>query len=148
MNKALRIASIIGALILASGCGGSAASTDSVASVDSVVTTTDAVAPVATDTTQLAVMPVDLGAYANTVGCTSYEKKATPISYVSEWGYCKFEDVTVQVYAFASPLDLASFVEMLLSSGGKEEDTVTKGLVLFAPDSAAKVEPLRKALGV
>ena len=147
MNKALRIASIIGALILASGCGGSAASTDSVASVDSVVTTTDAVAPVATDTTQLAVMPVDLGAYANTVGCTSYEKKATPISYVSEWGYCKFEDVTVQVYAFASPLDLASFVEMLLSSGGKEEDTVTKGLVLFAPDSAAKVEPLRKALG-
>jgi hypothetical protein len=147
LNKALRIASIIGALILASGCGGSAASTDSVASVDSVVTTTDAVAPVATDTTQLAVMPVDLGAYANTVGCTSYEKKATPISYVSEWGYCKFEDVTVQVYAFASPLDLASFVEMLLSSGGKEEDTVTKGLVLFAPDSAAKVEPLRKALG-
>ena len=143
----MRIASIIGALILASGCGGSAASTDSVASVDSVVTTTDAVAPVATDTTQLAVMPVDLGAYANTVGCTSYEKKATPISYVSEWGYCKFEDVTVQVYAFASPLDLASFVEMLLSSGGKEEDTVTKGLVLFAPDSAAKVEPLRKALG-
>ena len=113
-----------------------------------MVTTTDAVAPVATDTTQLAVMPVDLGAYANTVGCTSYEKKATPISYVSEWGYCKFEDVTVQVYAFASPLDLASFVEMLLSSGGKEEDTVTKGLVLFAPDSAAKVEPLRKALGV
>ena len=147
MNTALRSASIIGALILASGCGGSAASTDSVASVDSVVTTTDAVAPVATDTTQLAVMPVDLGAYANTVGCTSYEKKATPISYVSEWGYCKFEDVTVQVYAFASPLDLASFVEMLLSSGGKEEDTVTKGLVLFAPDSAAKVEPLRKALG-
>lgn len=147
MNKALRIASIIGALILASGCGGSAASIDSVVSVDSVVTT-DAVAPVATDTTQLAVMPVDLGAYANTVGCTSYEKKATPISYVSEWGYCKFEDVTVQVYAFASPLDLASFVEMLLSSGGKEEDTVTKGLVLFAPDSAAKVEPLRKALGV
>ena len=143
----MRSASIIGALILASGCGGSAASTDSVASVDSVVTTTDAVAPVATDTTQLAVMPVDLGAYANTVGCTSYEKKATPISYVSEWGYCKFEDVTVQVYAFASPLDLASFVEMLLSSGGKEEDTVTKGLVLFAPDSAAKVEPLRKALG-
>ena len=148
MNKALRIASIIGALILASGCGGSAASTDSVASVDSVVTTTDAVAPVATDTTQLAVMPVDLGAYANTVGCTSYEKKATPISYVSEWGYCKFEDVTVQVYAFASPLDLASFVEMLLSSGGKEEDTVTKGLVLFAPDSAAKVEPLKRALGM
>ena len=147
MNKALRIASIIGALILASGCGGSAASTDSVASVDSVVTTTDAVAPVATDTTQLAVMPVDLGAYANTVGCTSYEKKATPISYVSEWGYCKFEDITVQVYAFASPLDLASFMQMLLSSGGKEEDTVTKGLVLFAPDSAAKLEPLRKALG-
>ena len=148
MNKALRIASIIGALILASGCGGSAASTDSVASVDSVVTMTESVAPVSTDTTQLAVMPVNLGAYANTVGCTSYEKKATPISYVSEWGYCKFEDVTVQVYAFASPLDLASFVEMLLTSGGKEEDTVTKGLVLFAPDSAAKVEPLRKALGV
>jgi hypothetical protein len=38
-------------------------------------------------------------------------------------------------------------MQMLLSSGGKEEDTVTKGLVLFAPDSAAKLEPLRKALG-
>ena len=147
MNKALRIASIIGALILASGCGGSAASTDSVASVDSVVTTTDAVAPVATDTTQLAVMPVDLGAYANTVGCTSYEEKPTPVQYVSEWGYCKFEDVTVQVYAFATQLDLGSFVELLIASGGKQEDIVTKGLVVFVPDSAAKIEPLRKALG-
>ena len=148
MNKALRIASIIGALILASGCGGSAASTDSVASVDSVVTTTDAVAPVATDTTQLAVMPVDLGAYASTVGCTAYEEKPTPVQYVSEWGYCKFEDVTVQVYAFATQLDLGSFVELLIASGGKQEDIVTKGLVVFVPDSAAKIEPLKRALGM
>jgi len=132
--------------MIASGCGGSVASTDSVNSVDSVVTT-ESLAPVVIDTTPVAVMPVDLGAYVNTVGCISYEEKPTPIQYVTEWGYCKFEDVTVQVYAFASPLNLASFMQMLLSSGGKEEDTVTKGLVLFAPDSAAKLEPLRKALG-
>jgi hypothetical protein len=143
---ALRVASAIGALMIASGCGGSVASTDSVNSVDSVVTT-ESLAPVVIDTTPVAVMPVDLGAYVNTVGCISYEEKPTPIQYVTEWGYCKFEDVTVQVYAFASPLNLASFMQMLLSSGGKEEDTVTKGLVLFAPDSAAKLEPLRKALG-
>ena len=143
---ALRVASAIGALMIASGCGGSVASTDSVNSVDSVVTT-ESLAPVVIDTTPVAVMPVDLGAYVNTVGCISYEEKPTPIQDVTEWGYCKFEDVTVQVYAFASPLNLASFMQMLLSSGGKEEDTVTKGLVLFAPDSAAKLEPLRKALG-
>ena len=144
---ALRVASAIGALIIASGCSGSAASNDSVDSVDSVVTT-ESLAPVVTDATPVAVMPVDLESYVNSVGCISYEEKPTPIQYVSEWGYCKFEDATVQVYAFTSPLDLASFMQMLLSSGGKEEDTVTKGLVLFAPDSAAKLEPLRKALGV
>jgi len=145
LNKALRFAGAIVALIIASGCGGSAASTDSVDRVDSVVTT-ESLAPVATDITPVAVMPVDLGAYVNTVGCISYEEKATPIQYVSEWGYCKFEDVTVQVYTFASQLDFDSFIDLLLASGGKEEDTVTKGLVLFAPDSATKIEPLRQAL--
>jgi hypothetical protein len=50
------------------------------------------------------------------------------------------------VYTFASQLDFDSFIDLLLASGGKEEDTVTKGLVLFAPDSATKIEPLRQAL--
>ena len=145
MKNVLRVMSTFGLLILASGCGGSAASTDSVDVVDSAVTT-EPPAPIATDTTPLAIMPVDLGAYASTVGCTAYEEKPTPVQYVSEWGYCKFEDVTVQVYAFATQLDLGSFVELLIASGGKQEDIVTKGLVLFAPDSAAKIEPLRQAL--
>ena len=147
MNKALKFAGTFAALIIASGCSGSAASNDSVDSVDSVVTT-ESLAPVVTDATPVAVMPVDLGSYVNSVGCISYEEKPIPIQYVSEWGYCKFEDVTVQVYAFASQEDLGSFIGMLLASGGKEEDTVTNGLVLFAPDSAAKIEPLRKALGM
>jgi hypothetical protein len=147
LNKALKFAGTFAALIIASGCGSSVASTDSTGSVDSVVTT-ESLAPISMDTTPLAVMPDDLGAYVNTVGCTAYEEKSNPVQYVSEWGYCKFEDVTVQVYAFASQEDLGSFIGMLLASGGKEEDTVTNGLVLFAPDSAAKIEPLRKALGM
>ena len=147
MNKALRFAGTCAALIIASGCGGSVASTDLVESVDSVETT-ESLAPIATDTTQVAVMPDDLGAYTSAVGCTAFEAKLNPVQYVSEWGYCKFEDVTVQVYAFATQVDLGLFIELLLASGGKEEDTVIDGLVLFAPDSAAKIEPLRIALGM
>lgn len=105
------------------------------------------VTPIETSTTQVAVMPADLGVYASSIGCVKYEQKPTPIQYVVEWGYCKFEGVTVQAYAFASPQELASFVELLLASGGKEEDIVIKDLVLFAPDSATKIEPLRTALG-
>lgn len=137
----LKIICAVGALIVASGCGGSSSTADS-------VVTTESVAPVETTTTQVLVMPTDLALYTSGFGCVKFEKNPTPIQYVAEWGYCKFEDVIVQLYAFASQQDHDAFIEMLLASGGREEDIVTDGLVILAPDSAAKIEPLRKALGM
>ena len=126
---------------MASGCGGSSATTDSIA-------TTESVAPVETTTTQVLVLPADLGTYTSGIGCANYEPDPALVRFVSEWGYCKFEEVNVSVYAFASQQDRDMFLELLLSSGGLEEDIVTQGLVVFVPDSAAKIEPLKRALGM
>ena len=141
MRKVLRIASTIGLLVMASGCGGSSATTDSIA-------TTESVAPVETTTTQVLVLPADLGTYTSGIGCANYEPDPALVRFVSEWGYCTFEDVNVVLYAFASQQDRDTFLELLLSSGGLEEDIVTQGLVVFVPDSAAKIEPLKQALGM
>ena len=126
---------------MASGCGGSSATTDS-------VVTTESVAPVETTTTQVLVLPADLGAYTSGIGCTNYEPDPALVRFVAEWGYCTFEDANVVLYAFASQQDRDTFLELLLSSGGLEEDIVTQGLVVFVPDSAAKIEPLKQALGM
>ena len=141
MRKVLRIVSTIGVLVMASGCGGSSATIDS-------VVTTESVSPIETTTTQTPVLPADLAEYTIGFGCVKYEKNPTPIQYVAVWGYCKFEDVTIQLYAFANQQDRDAFVEMLVASGGRVEDTVTDGLMVLAPDSAAKIEPLKKALGM
>jgi len=141
LNKGLIFASTIGALIMASGCGGSSAITDSVA-------VTESVAPIETTTTQVLVLPVDMGTYTSGIGCTNYEPDPALVRFVSEWGYCTFEDVNVVLYAFASQQDRDTFLELLLSSGGLEEDIVTQGLVVFVPDSASKIEPLKQALGM
>ena len=141
MNKALIIATTLGALVMASGCGGSAATTDSVVVIETVV-------PIETTTTQLLVLPADMGTYTSGIGCTNYEPDPAVVRLVSEWGYCTFEDVNVMLYAFASQQDRDTFLELLLSSGGLEEDIVTQGLVVFVPDSAAKIEPLKQALGM
>jgi len=130
-----------GVVVMASGCGGSSATTDS-------VVTTESVAPVETTTTQVLAVPADLAAYTSGFGCVKYEKNPTPIQYVAEWGYCKFEDVTVQLYAFITVEDRDAFMTMLVASGGIQEDTVTDGLVVLAPDVATKLEPLKKALGM
>ena len=126
---------------MASGCGGSSATTDS-------EVTTESIAPLDTTTTQVLVLPADLGAYTSGIGCTNYEPDPALVRFVSEWGYCTFEDVNVVLYAFASQQDRDTFLELLLSSGGLEEDIVTQGLVVFVPDSAAKIEPLKQALGM
>ena len=126
---------------MASGCGGSSSTADS-------VVTTESVAPVETTTTQVLVLPADLGTYTSGIGCTNYEPDPALVRFVSEWGYCTFEDVNVVLYAFASQQDRDTFLELLLSSGGLEEDIVTQGLVVFVPDSAAKIEPLKQALGM
>ena len=141
MNKALIIATTLGALVMASGCGDSVVTTDSV-----VVIVT--VAPIETTTTQVLVLPADLGTYTSGIGCTNYEPDPALVRFVLEWGYCTFEDVNVVLYAFASQQDRDTFLELLLSSGGLEEDIVTQGLVVFVPDSAAKIEPLKQALGM
>ena len=126
---------------MASGCGGSSATTDSVA-------VTESIAPIETTTTQVLVLPADLGMYTSGIGCTNYEPDPAVVRFVSEWGNCTFEDVHVVLYAFASQQDRDTFLELLLSSGGLEEDIVTQGLVVFVPDSAAKIEPLKQALGM
>ena len=141
MNKALIIAATFGALVVASGCGGSAATIDSVVVIETV-------APIETTTTQVLVLPADLGAYTSGIGCANYEPDPALVRFVSEWGYCTFEDVNVVLYAFASQQDRDTFLELLLSVGGLEEDIVTQGLVVFVPDSAAKIEPLKRALGM
>jgi len=137
----LIIASTIGLLVMASGCGGSSATTNSVA-------VTESVAPIETTTTQLLVLPADLSMYTSGIGCTNYEPDPALVRFVAEWGNCTFEDVHVVLYAFASQQDRDTFLELLLSSGGSEEDIVTQGLVVFVPDSAAKIEPLKQALGM
>jgi len=126
---------------VASGCGGSSAPTVSVAATGSV-------APIETTTTLLLVLPADIGTYTSGVGCTNYKPDPAVVRLVSEWGYCTFEDVNVVLYAFASQQDRDTFLELLLSVGGLEEDIVTQGLVVFVPDSAAKIEPLKQALGM
>ena len=120
----------MGVLVMASGCGGSSAT------------------PLETTTTQVLVLPADLGMYTSGIGCTNYEPDPALVRFVSEWGNCTFEDVHVVLYAFASQQDRDTFLELLLSSGGSEEDIVTQGLVVFVPDSAAKIEPLKQALGM
>ena len=127
--------------MMASGCGGSVATTDSVVVIETVV-------PIETTTTQVLVLPADIGTYTSEVGCTNYEPDPALVRFVSEWGYCTFEDVNVVLYAFASQQDRDTFLSLLLSSGGLEEDIVTQGLVVFVPDSAAKIEPLKRALGM
>jgi hypothetical protein len=141
LNNRAIFACTIGALIIASGCGGSSASTDSVAVIESV-------APIETTTTQVLALPADLGTYTSGIGCTNYEPDPSLVRLVSEWGNCTFEDVHVVLYAFASQQDRDTFLELLLSSGGSEEDIVTQGLVVFVPDSATKIEPLKQALGM
>ena len=141
MNKALIIAATLGALVVASGCGGSVSTIDSVVVIETV-------APIETTTTQVLVLPADLGAYTSGIGCANYEPDPALVRFVSEWGYCTFEDVNVVLYAFASQQDRDMFLELLLSVGGLEEDIVTQGLVVFVPDSAAKIEPLKQALGM
>ena len=135
------IAATLGALVVASGCGGSVATTDSVVVIETV-------APIETTTTQVLVLPADLGTYTSGIGCTNYEPDPALVRFVLEWGYCTFEDVSIALYAFASQQDRDTFLELLLSSGGLEEDIVTQGLVVFVPDSAAKIEPLKQALGM
>ena len=130
MKKLLKVVSALGVLLMASGCGGSSAT------------------PIETTTTQVLVFPADLGTYTSGIGCAKYEQDPSPIRFVSEWGSCTFEDVNVVLYAFASQQDRDSFLELLLSSGGSEEDIVTQGLVVFVPDSAAKIVPLKQALGM
>ena len=141
MRKGLRIVSSIFVLVIASGCGGSSAPTVSVAATGSV-------APIETTTTQVLVLPADIGTYTSGIGCTNYEPDPAVVRLVSEWGYCTFEDVNVVLYAFASQQDRDTFLELLLSVGGLEEDIVTQGLVVFVPDSATKIEPLKQALGM
>lgn len=141
MNKALIIAATLGALVVASGCGGSVSTIDSVVVIETV-------APIETTTTQVLVLPADLGAYTSGIGCANYEPDPALVQFVSEWGYCTFEDVNVVLYAFASQQDRDMFLELLFSVGGLEEDIVTQGLVVFVPDSAAKIEPLKQALGM
>ena len=135
------IAATLGALVVASGCGGSVATTDSVVVIETV-------APIETTTTQVLVLPADLGTYTSGIGCTNYEPDPALVRFVLEWGYCTFEDVNVVLYAFAGQQDRDMFLELLLSVGGLEEDIVTQGLVVFVPDSAAKIEPLKQALGM
>ena len=135
------IAATLGALVIASGCGDSVATTDSVVVIETVV-------PIETATTQLLVLPADMGTYTSGIGCTNYEPDPALVRFVLEWGYCTFEDVSIALYAFASQQDRDTFLELLLSSGGLEEDIVTQGLVVFVPDSAAKIEPLKRALGM
>lgn len=132
---------------MASGCGGSGASTDLLQTIDSVVTS-EFVAPIETTTTQVAVMPADIYAYTSGLGCVEYERNSTPARFTAEWGSCNFEGVAVSVFAFANQQGCDSFVEILLSGGGREEDIVLKGLVLFVPEQAAKIAPLRQALGM
>ena len=141
MNKALIIATTLGALVMASGCGGSSATTDSVVVIETVV-------PIETTTTQLLVLPADIGAYTSGIGCAEYKPDPSSVQFVSEWGFCTFEEVNVVLYAFASEQDRDTFLSLLISSGGLEEDIVTQGLVVFVPDSAAKIEPLKQALGM
>jgi len=141
LNKALIIATALGALVVASGCGGSSATRDSVPIVDSV-------APIETTTTQVAVMPADLGEYASGIGCMDYEMNANPVPHVLEWGVCQFEETTVMTYLFASQLEQDSFFDLLMGSGGVREETITKGLVVFAPENASKLGPLNIALGM
>ena len=131
----LRIASTIGVLVMASGCSGSSAATGSVA-------------PIETTTTQVLVLPADIGAYTSGIGCAEYKPDPSSVQFVSEWGFCTFEEVNVVLYAFASEQDRDTFLSLLISSGGLEEDIVTQGLVVFVPDSAAKIEPLKQALGM
>lgn len=116
--------------MMASGCGGSSAS------------------QIETTTTQVLVLPADIGTYTSGIGCAKYEPNPALVRFVSEWGSCTFEDVNVVLYAFASQQDRDTFLELLLSSGGLEEDIVTQGLVVFVPDTAAKIEPLKQALGM
>jgi hypothetical protein len=130
LNKALIIATTLGALVMASGCGGSAAT------------------PIETTTTQVLVLPADIGTYTSGIGCTSYKPDPALVQFVAEWGYCTFEDVSIALYAFGSQQDRDMFLALLLSGGGLEEDIVTQGLVVFVPDSAAKIEPLKQALGM
>ena len=135
------IAATLGALVMASGCGDSVVTTDSVVVIETV-------APIETTTTQVLVLPADLGTYTSGIGCTNYEPDPALVRFVLEWGYCTFEDVNVVLYAFAGQQDRDMFLELLLSVGGLEEDIVTQGLVVFVPDSAAKIEPLKQALGM
>ena len=135
------IATTLGALVMASGCGDSVVTTDSVVVIETV-------APIETTTTQVLVLPADLGTYTSGIGCTNYEPDPALVRFVLEWGYCTFEDVNVVLYAFAGQQDRDMFLELLLSVGGLEEDIVTQGLVVFVPDSAAKIKPLKQALGM
>ena len=137
----LRFASTIGAIVIASGCGGSSATIDSVVTTDSVV-------PIETTTTQVAVMPVDLGEYASSIGCVDYEMNVNPVPYVLEWGICIFEETKVMTYIFATQQEQDLFFEILIGTGGVREETITKGLVVVAPESATKLGPLKIALGM
>lgn len=127
--------------MMVSGCGGSEASTATVA-------VTESVAPMETTTTHVSILPADLGSYTSGIGCVKYEQDPSPVRFVSEWGSCTFEDVNVVLYAFLNQQDLDSFLELLLTSGGSAEDIVTFGLVVFVPDLASKIEPLKQALGM
>lgn len=127
--------------MMVSGCGGSEASTATVA-------VTESVAPMQITTTQVSILPADLGSYTSGIGCAKYEQDPSPVRFVSEWGSCTFEDVKVVLYAFPNQQDRDSFLELLLTSGGSAEDIVTHGLVIFVPDSVAKIEPLKQALGM
>jgi hypothetical protein len=141
LNKALIIATTLGALVVVSGCGGSSTTSDSVVVIETVV-------PIETSTTQVAVMPADLGEYASSIGCIDYEMNASPIPDVVEWGICQFEATTVMKYLFESQQEQDNFFELLMGSGGVREETITKGLVVFAPESVAKLGPLSIALGM
>lgn len=126
---------------MVSGCGGSEASTATVA-------VTESVAPMETTLSQVSILPADLGSYTSGIGCAKYEQDPSPVRFVSEWGSCTFEDVNVVLYAFPNQQDRDSFLELLLTSGGNAEDIVTDGLIVFVPDLAAKIEPLKQALGM
>ena len=93
-------------------------------------------------------MPVDLGEYASSIGCVDYEMNVNSVPYVLEWGICIFEETKVMTYIFATQQEQDLFFELLIGTGGVREETITKGLVVVAPESATKLGPLKIALGM
>lgn len=144
------------AAVLLAGCSSSpapAAST-SPAPVASSTPAATSSAPVVSETptpepsTSSAVGPIESAEdVVAATGCTGYELADEAAPFTATYGTCTWKGGRLQIYTFASDVDMASFFETVRAFGVTEKQTAVVGLVVAAPKSQKNLAALRAALG-